>query len=199
VTETSPGLGFLERVSLRRRRALLETVRAWIALGPGTRVLDLGGAGGAVTAEVAAGAAEITVLDPDPSRIAGGRSARPTLRFVEGFAENLPFDPGRFERVLALRSLHHFEDPVRALREVRRVLTDEGLFIVGEIDPASLLARLFRTMHRLSAHGPLRFVTGLELERTISAAGLVPAGRATFRSEYLLRATKIPAVGRPGQ
>jgi ubiquinone/menaquinone biosynthesis C-methylase UbiE len=46
-------------------------------------------------------------------------------------AENLPFASGVFDGAFMVASLHHLPDPLRSLREIRRVLKPGGIFALG--------------------------------------------------------------------
>jgi SAM-dependent methyltransferase len=83
------------------------------------RVLDLGaGTGVASRAALAAGAASVVAVDNAAGMLRhGGESMRPVL----ADACALPFTPDSFDLVVAAISLGHITDPVRALRETRRV------------------------------------------------------------------------------
>ncbi len=75
-----------------------------------------------------------TMIDPAPGMI---RFAPVFARKVIGRAESLPFPPGSFDAVFVGDAFHHFDDPARALQEIRRVLKPKAVFVVFEIDPGS--------------------------------------------------------------
>jgi len=183
-------VSFRDRLSFRRRRELLELVRRQVRPDPTTRVLDLGGGTGVTTEFFARGAAEITVLDPDPRKIARGRAVRPTISFIEGVAENLPFSEGRFERVVSLLSFHHLGDARKAFTEIFRVLAPGGLLVICDVEADSLPARLFRILHRITLHGPLSFVAPAVLDAWLAATGFRPRQRSRLGSYYILTAEK---------
>ena len=84
----------------------------------GARVLDLGaGTGVASRAALAAGAGQVVAVDNAPGMLRRGGSMRPVL----ADACALPFTADSFALVVAAISLGHVTDPVRALRETRRV------------------------------------------------------------------------------
>src|SRR5207237_5284707 len=85
----------------------------------GARVLGLGaGTGVASRAAVAAGAAGVVGVDiADGMLRRGGSACAPVL----GDAAALPFGAATFDLVLAACCLGHVPDPVRVLRETRRV------------------------------------------------------------------------------
>lgn len=133
-----------------------EAVAALADLRPGECVLDLA-CGTGVLARAAAnlvGATGAVVgLDPDPGMLAVAALNAREVEWQSGVAESLPFDDGTFDAVVSQFGLMFFGDPLRALREVRRVLRPHGrtTFAVWnslEHTPAyaafvELLARLF--------------------------------------------------------
>ena len=46
-------------------------------------------------------------------------------------AENLPFAEGTFDGAFMVASLHHLQEPVSCLREIRRVIKPGGIFVLG--------------------------------------------------------------------
>jgi SAM-dependent methyltransferase len=85
----------------------------------GARVLDLGaGTGVASRAALAAGAASVVAVDNAAGMLRHGGES---MRRVLADACALPFTPDAFDLVVAAISLGHITDPVRALRETRRV------------------------------------------------------------------------------
>jgi SAM-dependent methyltransferase len=105
-----------ERVYACLARSLVEAAPVPI---DGARVLDLGaGTGVASRAALATGAALVVAVDNAVGMLrCGGGSIRPVL----ADACALPFEEGSFDLVVAAISLGHVTDPVRALRETRRV------------------------------------------------------------------------------
>jgi ubiquinone/menaquinone biosynthesis C-methylase UbiE len=175
---------------MRHRAPLLERLREELHPGPGVRILDLGGGTGVTTERFAEGAGEIIVLEPDPRKVARGRSARPAVGFVEGVAEHLPFEDGRFDRVVSLMSFHHFRDAGRALAEVLRVLAPGGSLTVCDLNPTSRSARLFRFLHALTFHGSLSFADAEEVDRRARGAGFARVRREQLGTAYLITASK---------
>ncbi len=93
------------------------------------------------------------------------------LRFVEGYAESIPFPDGYFDRAVALVSLHHTKDQAKALREIRRVLTSSGRVVVHEFNPDSPRGKVSRFLENdVMGHG-CSFVTSAELREKVEHAG----------------------------
>jgi ubiquinone/menaquinone biosynthesis C-methylase UbiE len=156
----------------------------------GLRVLDLGGGSGRKSARFAQGAREIVVLDPRPRGRARDRRGRESLRYVKGVAERLPFASGRFDRVVSVLSLHHFRDGPTTLRESHRVLAPGGSLTICDAAEDSVLARVFRSLHRLARAESLTFSAETELEARLRESGFVRVHRGRRGPLVFLTAEK---------
>jgi ubiquinone/menaquinone biosynthesis C-methylase UbiE len=109
---------------------------------PGQRVLEVGCGTGSLTllAKRLQPGADFVALDPDPRalRRARRRAQRQhvTVRLDRGFAEDLPYPDGSFDRVLSSLMLHHLERPAKTamLQQVARVLRPGGSLHLLDID-----------------------------------------------------------------
>ena len=72
--------------------------------------------------------------------IAKGRGVRAKL----GSGENLPFNDGSFDYIAVMNTLCFVKDPVKVLKETRRVLKKNGNLIIGMIDKDSFLGKFYR-------------------------------------------------------
>ena len=87
----------------------------------------------------------VTGLDLTPENIAFCQSAvrSERCRFLEGDAENLPFDDARFDIVTNVESSHCYPDIRRFYRQVARVLKPGGLFLYTDVfDTADVAQRM---------------------------------------------------------
>jgi ubiquinone/menaquinone biosynthesis C-methylase UbiE len=106
------------------------------ALRAGHRILDIGCGTGSLIAQIKRKFPNIEAvgLDPDPRALArAGRKAQRaglSLQLDQGFADELPYPDGAFDRVFSSFVFHHLEDTDKAttLREVRRVLKPGARF-----------------------------------------------------------------------
>lgn len=57
-------------------------------------------------------------------------SAYPQVSFQIASASNLPFDNDNFDVIVSANSFHYFDDPLAALKEMRRVLKPDGKVII---------------------------------------------------------------------
>lgn len=110
----------------------------------GARVADLGCGSGAFTELLRQAGFSSVGLDISPKLVALGRSKFPGLEFVEGDAENLPFEAGSLDGVLLSGLVHHFPDPRRLAAEVRRVLKPGGRFVAFDPNRMNPFMWLYR-------------------------------------------------------
>lgn len=109
-------------------RALVPLVR----LGD---VLDAGCGDGTIAELLVPRAKSITCLDSSEVMIdAAKKRLGESARFFVGDAQELPFDPHRFDVVLLFNVLVFVPDPARAIAEAARVLRAHGEIVVVTID-----------------------------------------------------------------
>ena len=160
---------------------MLDRLRTVVDPG-GARLLDLGGGSGVTTVEYGKGAREVVVLEPDARKTERGVRAHAPVTFVNAVAEAVPFEAGRFDRVVSLMSYHHFSDGEKACREAARVLASGGWFVVYDIHRSSLPARWLSVVARHRGHSAFGFATPEELARNLTAAGFRSVRTERFRS-----------------
>ncbi|MDQ7041697.1 MAG: class I SAM-dependent methyltransferase [Rhodothermus sp.] len=121
----------------------------------------------------------------DPSPAMRRRAAARGIQVVEGVAEALPFPDQRFEAVLMVTTLCFVEEPLQALREVRRVLQAGGFLVIGLIDRDSPLGRRYEEhQHESPFYREARFLSASEVAVLMREAGFVElVWRQTLFSE----------------
>ena len=102
---------------------------------PHARALDLGTGAGHAAFALAPAARLLVGLDITPQMLqAAGRNARERgiahFHASVGNAERLPFPDASFSLVVCRYTAHHFHQPAQVVREVARVLTPAGRFLV---------------------------------------------------------------------
>lgn len=101
-------------------------------------ILDVACGPGIVTAALAEKARDVVALDVTPEMLSQARQrcAKAGLKnvtFREGSATDLPFAESSFDAVVTRLSIHHFEEPRRALAEMFRVLRPDGTLVVADV------------------------------------------------------------------
>ncbi len=98
------------------------------ALGPSQTVLNVGAGTGSYEPE----GRDVTALEPSAEMIAQRRpNAAPV---VQGQAEDLPFLDGSFDAVMAVLTVHHWNDLEAGLLEMKRVARDRVVIVTFDPD-----------------------------------------------------------------
>ena len=103
--------------------------------GPSDRLIDIATGWGFVPLSFAPLVKSVTGVDLTPEMLALARKVAAergvkNVEFVEGDAEDLKFGPASFEIATSRFTFHHFADPEKALREMKRVLTPDGRIVL---------------------------------------------------------------------
>lgn len=161
-------------------------------LEPGERVLDVACGSGATTREASrrvGPAGLVTGLDMNEGMLAVAQLRAPNCEWIKGRAEELPASDGVFDAVLCQFGLMFFDDRVKALREMQRVLRPGGRLALSVWDTAATspgyagMISLIDSMFGRDAADALRapFVLGdrEQLRRLLAEGGLGQASVST--------------------
>lgn len=128
-----------DRLMESSERGGLREMRRSVLSSASGRVLELGAGTGHNIEHYTDAVTELVLAEPDPhmakilrERLQRDGTAAGKPFVIESPAEELPFDDGSFDVVVATLVLCTVEDPVRALAEVRRVLVEGGRFLYIE-------------------------------------------------------------------
>lgn len=129
--------GFLSKDKVDANQKRIREVE-WEAVRPyipeNSKFLDVGcGAGYSMKMACEDLHCQCTGIDPMPGGHGVGRYASldESLDIVQGVSENIPFEDGSFDVVYSSHVLEHVGDESKALQEMKRVLRDDGVLIIG--------------------------------------------------------------------
>ncbi|HTI77427.1 MAG TPA: class I SAM-dependent methyltransferase, partial [Mycobacterium sp.] len=92
--------------------------------------------------------AEVAAIDPSPPFVDAIRTRFPDMDVRQGTAEEMPYDTGVFDAVLAQLVVHFMTDPVAGTRQMARVTRPEGVVAACVWDgPAGALAPFWDAVH----------------------------------------------------
>ncbi|NMO56881.1 class I SAM-dependent methyltransferase [Actinoplanes sp. TBRC 11911] len=89
--------------------------QVWHALGDARTVLNVGAGTGSYEP------ADRDVTAVEPSSLMRAQRPAGAAPCVAAAAESLPFEDGSFDAAMAFATIHHWQDPIAGLREMRRV------------------------------------------------------------------------------
>jgi ubiquinone/menaquinone biosynthesis C-methylase UbiE len=119
-------------------------------------VIDIGCGPGQVAGKILnAGVDEVWGIDPSPYLLQLAQRSYPSLRLVQGVAEDMPFSAERFDGVAACFLFHELP-PARiaaAFAECRRILRPGGLLYIIEPGPEQFYGSLFGMLKRFGWRG----------------------------------------------
>jgi len=118
--------------TVTRRTEPRIAAQVWAALGDAQAVLNVG----AGTGSYEPSDRDVTAVEPSALM----RAQRPTgaARCLAATAETLPFADQSFDAAMAFATLHHWQDPIAGLREMRRVARRVVVFTYDSSEPGWL-------------------------------------------------------------
>ena len=106
-----------------------------------TQILDLCCGSGQGTNFLAKYSQSVTGLDASPLSINRAKKNVPSAKYVEGFAEDMPFSNNQFDLVHTSAALHemNYEQLRQIIQEVYRVLKPSGIFTFVDFHSPTIL------------------------------------------------------------
>jgi SAM-dependent methyltransferase len=101
--------------TITRRTEPRIAAQVWAALGDARTVLNVGAGTGSYEP------ADRDVTAVEPSALMRAQRPAGAAPCVAAAAESLPFEDQSFDAAMAISTIHHWQDPVAGLREMRRV------------------------------------------------------------------------------
>ena len=129
-----------------------------LGLKPGMRVLDVACGTGNQSLPAARTGAEVTGLDLAPNLLEQARKRAQAenlkIRFIEGDAEQLPFEDAEFDVVLSMFGAMFAPRPEKVASEFVRVCKPGGLIAMANWTPTGFQGEMFRIMSRYAPPPP---------------------------------------------
>jgi SAM-dependent methyltransferase len=148
--------------SATRRTEPRIAAQVWAALGDARTVLNVGAGTGSYEPRDR----EVTAVEPSAvMRAQRPAGAAPCLAAT---AESLPFEDQSFDAAMAFATVHHWQDPIAGLREMRRVARRVVVFTCDTTDQ-SWRRRFWLTRDYLPEVAASRVGLATELARAIGA------------------------------
>jgi ubiquinone/menaquinone biosynthesis C-methylase UbiE len=166
-THFDPLAGRYAQSEVHRAGASLPVLLAFAEPEGADLVLDIATGPGNTAFALADSVESVIGVDIAPRMLEQGRlraktEGKTNVTFQEASAEALPFQSNTFTLVVSRHAPHHFHDAAKFLREVHRVLTGRGRFILADqICPAAEISGWLNDWER--TRDPSHF-----LQRTVS-------------------------------
>lgn len=134
----------------RRISSVAELIVERVGAAPGMQLLDVATGSGNVAIPAAQAGAEVTGLDLTPELLEAARrraaEAGVEVRFIEGDAEELPFEADSFDRVTSCFGVMFAPRQEQAAMELTRVARPGAMIAVAAWTPEGLNGAMFRTV-----------------------------------------------------
>lgn len=161
-------------------------------LVPSSRVLDVGCGTGHATVRLGSLVPEGRTCGIDTSEVmiaeAGKkvpREAADRVEFRRASSDDIPYADGVFTHMICTNSFHHYPDPIKALREMGRVLEPGGQLVIFENAPdLSWYTWAWDKLLRLVEPSHIRYYPSRELGEMIARAGYERLELRLLKNEF---------------
>lgn len=188
--------------STHSNRSDLDQITEWLQPQQTWMVLDIATGGGHVAKELSRSAGTVFATDLTKEMLqntADHLKENTNIHYVVADAEELPFLDYQFDAVTCRIAPHHFPNPDQFIREVARVLKQEGLFLmIDNVAPADDdLDQFYNTFEKMRDPSHSRALKISEWERLIQNNDLTIAKQTTRRKtlpyhDWLTRTVSNP-------
>jgi demethylmenaquinone methyltransferase/2-methoxy-6-polyprenyl-1,4-benzoquinol methylase len=98
----------------------------------GCKVIEIGCGTGFTTGEIVSrlGEETVTAVDLTPEQMAKAIARFPSVNFIRGDAENLPFKSDTFDAAISAGSIEYWPNPLRGIEEMTRVTKSGGKVVI---------------------------------------------------------------------
>ena len=173
---TRQAVPFSTAAEIRNEDALMRIV-GMAQAGPNDTVLDVACGPGLLACMFARVVRHVTGIDVTPGMLDRARELQRSqglqnVAWREGDVQSLPWEDGSFSIVSSRFAFHHFPDPLRILKEMRRVCRPGGRIVIADTAPEVSKADAFNRMERLRDPSHIRALSPEEFLKLFAAAQL---------------------------
>jgi ubiquinone/menaquinone biosynthesis C-methylase UbiE len=94
------------------------------------------------------------------------------IRVVKGVAENLPYNDNSFDFALIVTTICFVDDPLKTLKEARRVIKSNGYIIIGFVDRESLIGQEYeKSKNKSKFYRSAIFYSSRQIENYLKKSG----------------------------
>ena len=184
---TRQAVSFASAAPIRNEEALLQIVQA-AGAGPEDTVLDVACGPGLLACAFAKIAKHATGVDMTPAMLDQARKTQQeqslkNVSWLPGNVYSLPFPPAQFSIVSSRFVFHHLEQPLAALKEMKRVCKPGGRVVVADMAPDPAKAAALNAAERLRDPSHMRALPEKELGALFAEAGLPSPQVSYYRLE----------------
>jgi len=167
-----------------RNQEALDRIVTLSGAGPEDTSLDVACGPGLLACAFARVVRHAVGLDLTPAMLEQARKTQAeqrlnNLTWQQGDVMALPYPDAHFSIVSSRFAFHHFENPLGALREMKRVVKPGGRVVVADMAPAPEKADALNAEERLRDPSHVRAMSAEELQQLFAQAGL-PQPRVDF-------------------
>jgi ubiquinone/menaquinone biosynthesis C-methylase UbiE len=184
---TRQAVSFASAAPIRNEEALMQIVQA-AGAGPEDTVLDVACGPGLLACAFAKVAKHATGVDMTPAMLEQARKTQQeqglkNVSWLPGNVYSLPFPSAQFSIVSSRFVFHHLEQPLAALKEMKRVCMPGGKIVVADMVPEPEKAAALNAAERLRDPSHVRALPETELGALFGKAGLAAPQVSYYRLE----------------
>lgn len=167
---------FAAAAAIRNEEALNRIVQ-WAGTGPEDIVLDVACGPGLLACAFARVAQHATGVDMTPAMLEQARKTQQeqglkNVSWQPGDVYSLPFQPAQFSVVSSRFAFHHLQEPMAALKEMKRVCKPGGRIVVADMAPLPEKSAALNAAELLRDPSHVRALPADELRGLFEQAGL---------------------------
>jgi ubiquinone/menaquinone biosynthesis C-methylase UbiE len=178
---------FAAAAAIRSEEALNRIVQ-WAGAGLNDTVLDVACGPGLLACAFARVAQHATGVDMTPAMLEQARKTQQeqglnNVSWQQGDVYSLPFPEAQFSIVSSRFAFHHLQDPLSALKEMKRVCKPGGRIAVADMSPLPEKAAALNAAELLRDPSHVRVLPVHELRELFEQAGLAAPQVSSYRME----------------